>query len=110
MVTIKKIRREINTFPEEWMDIIENPKFKKRYHDLEVEPGLKASKIPSGFASDHIAAEYLKLKSFTATMSISDNDFFSEDIEDQIVSGLLVLKPMISYLNRGILDNEKVIL
>ena len=106
MTTIKKIRREINAFPEEWISIMQEPLFKKNYNDLDVEPGLKTKKIPPGFEAEHLAAEYLKFKSFTASMPMPDQDFFRDDIADLIASELLLLKPMISYLNRGIMDNE----
>jgi uncharacterized protein (TIGR02453 family) len=110
MQIVKKIRREIHDFPEEWLSIVHDPEIKKFYTDLDIASGLKTKKIPPGFSPDHMAAEYLKLKSFTATVPIDDKDFFRNDIVDFTVSRLRSLKPMISYLNRGILDEEGGIL
>lgn len=104
---LKKIRKEIHYFPEEWLSVIRNPDFIKRFNTLDVESGAKLSRPPKGFDPENPALEWLKLKSFTATFPISDDLLCSEKALPMILDAWKSLMPMLHFLNRGILSDEE---
>lgn len=104
---LKKIRKEIHYFPEEWLSVIRNPDFIKRFNSLDVESGAKLSRPPKGFDPENPALEWLKLKSFTATFPIADDLLCSEKALPMILDAWKRLMPMLHFLNRGILSDEE---
>ena len=70
---LKKIRHEISASGEEFLAILENENFRNNFRGLSVEQKLQ--RVPAGFEKDHPMAEYLKLKSFTVSHPISDENF-----------------------------------
>lgn len=97
---LKKIRREIAGFYEDLEEIVDGAEFKKIYGALDNENALKTA--PKDYEKDHLAIEFLKLKSFTATAKLSDKDFESKDFVKDTAKKLLVLKPLVEFLNRGL--------
>jgi uncharacterized protein (TIGR02453 family) len=99
-VQLKKIRREIAGFYEDLEEIVENAEFKKIYGKLDTENALKTA--PKDYEKDHVAIEFLKLKSFTATAKLSDKEIESKDFIKNTAKKLLALKPLVDFLNRGL--------
>lgn len=99
-VQLKKIRREIAGFYEDLEEVVENAEFKKIYGKLDTENALKTA--PKDYEKDHPAIEFLKLKSFTATAKLSDKEIESTDFVKNTAKKLLVLKPLVDFLNRGL--------
>lgn len=97
---LKKIRREIAGFYEDLEDIVNDAEFKKIYGALDNENALKTA--PKDYDKEHPAIEFLKLKTFTATAKLSDKDFESKDFVKETAKKLLVLKPLVEFLNRGL--------
>jgi uncharacterized protein (TIGR02453 family) len=99
---LKKIRSEIAGFYEDLEDIVANTDFKKIYGGLERTENNSLKKAPKDYPKDHPAIEFLKLKNFVAVAKISDKEIESKDFIKETSEKLLVLKPLVEFLNRGL--------
>ena len=97
---LKKVRREIDGFHEDLEAIVEEPEFKRIYGDLDRENALKT--MPKGYNKEHPAIEFLKLKSFTATAKLDDKEVLHKDFVKETTKKLLVLKPLVEFINRAL--------
>lgn len=100
--TLKKIRQEVDYNLDEFKTIIENKTFKKIYNALEISKETSLSSAPRGYEKDNPAFEWLKLKSFIATKSLSDKNIMSKDLVGNVAETFKALKPLIDFLNRAI--------
>jgi uncharacterized protein (TIGR02453 family) len=96
---LKEIRLEILDKTEDFKKIIYNKEFKKNFPKLE---GEKLKTIPKGFPKDFEDAEFLKLKSFEVTHSISDDLLFSPSFDDYLVSLIKLAYPYNNFMNNVI--------
>ncbi len=103
---LKKIRKEVAFFYDDFLGVIHDEKFKRTYGDLDRSPGIELTRPPKGFEADDPAIEYLKLKSFTATRPMPDDMLTNPNSVDKVVSMLGDLKPYNDFLNRGLLSDE----
>jgi uncharacterized protein (TIGR02453 family) len=99
---LKKIRREIDGFYEDLEEIVAEPEFKKLYGNLDSDEKNTLKTSPKDYDKDHPAIAFLKLKNFTATAKLSDKEFSSKDFVAETAKKLLVLKPLVEFLNRGL--------
>jgi uncharacterized protein (TIGR02453 family) len=97
---LKKVRTEILYDFEEFKAIVENPTFKASFGTVEVE-GHKTSRVPQGFDATHPSADYLKLKSYIASTSLSDIDLTKADLVETIIAGLSQTIPLVHFINRA---------
>jgi uncharacterized protein (TIGR02453 family) len=103
---LKKIRKEIEFFYSDLNAILNTKEFKSNYGELTVEEKNKLKRAPKGFDENHEAIEFLKLKSFTASKKIEDKEFLKDGFPKFIASKMIVLKPLIDFINRGIETEE----
>ena len=101
-----KLRKEINYFYQDLEGILSDPNFIKTYGELDVDPGQKLIRPPKGYEAENPAIEFLKLKSFTASRKIPDNMLTSEKLIPFVKESLTTLKPMISFVNRGLMSDD----
>ncbi|NCI51745.1 DUF2461 domain-containing protein [Sediminibacterium roseum] len=101
---LKKIRQEIDYSWEEFEKIIGNKKFRSTYGELERGEGMALSREPKGYEKDNPAIEYIKLKSFVATTSLTDADLTGKDLVKKITAAFETLQPLIRFLNRALED------
>lgn len=99
---LKKVRREIDSFYEDLDKITADADFKKVFGELDSNEQNTLKTSPRDFDKDHPAIEYLKLKSFTATAPISDKELASKNFVAETSKKLLVLKPLVAFLNRAL--------
>lgn len=99
---LKKMRREIDGFYEDLDAIVDDAAFKKIYGELDRDENNSLKTMPKGYAKDHPAIEYLKLKSFTATAKLTDKEVTDKNFVVNTSKKLLVLKPLIEFINRGL--------
>ncbi len=97
---LEKIRTLIANKYGELQKILAEPQFKKMFGDFGSDLVLK--KTPRGFAPEHPAAKYLKLKSFTVWKSLADKEVCSKNFLDQTLERIKILKPLNDFLNRAI--------
>lgn len=99
--SLKALRNEFHQVPEELIEILENPGFKKFY------PGLWDNKLklaPKGFPKDFEHIELLKHKSFVATTNLSDTLLDDEKLLVHLEQAHKQLYPLNRLLNT-ILDD-----
>ena len=64
--------------------------------------GNSLKTMPKGYEKDHPAAEFLKLKCFTATKKLTDKNLKSKDFVASTCDDLIALKPLNEFLNRAL--------
>lgn len=93
---LKKLRQEIYDQAEEFIEILENPVFKKTYGELD---GETLSRVPVGFPSDTPYGYILKHKNFTVGSYKPDSFFEKEDWMDGAIADFKTLQPFNRFLN-----------
>lgn len=99
---LKKLRREIAGFYEDLEDILADKDFKKLYGDLDRSPENSLKTAPKDYPRDHPGIQFLKLKSMTATAKLTDKDLHRDNFIQETAKKLLVLKPLVDFINRGL--------
>jgi len=103
---LKKIRKEIAYFYEDLEEILEDKNFKKEYGSFERTETNSLKTSPKDYEKDHVAIEYLKLKSFTAGQTIDDKLLNDKDFVKKISEKLIVLKPLNEFLTRALTTED----
>jgi len=97
-----KIRQEIDYNLEQFEDLIKDPAFINQYGSLNGGKEISLTRVPKGYEADNAAAEYLKLKSFTATKELKDETIHSPKLVEDCIAACKALQPLIGFLNQGI--------
>lgn len=99
---LKKVRQEIDYNTEEFHKIIKNRSFKRIYGDLYQNDDIKLSTMPKGYAVTHPAIEYLKLKSFIAEASFTNEELLKSSLHKKTLAAFQTLQPLIEFLNNSL--------
>jgi len=102
---LSKVRKEIHYFYHDLVDILNNPLYKKTFGSLDVEDGQKLTRPPKGYEAEDPAIEFLKLKSFTASTPLPDEMLTSDKLVGHIIDTFTILKPLIGFINRGLMSD-----
>lgn len=98
---LTKIRQEIDYTLDEWNNLLSEKNFKRFFPEgLSKENILK--RPPKGYEIDNPAIEYLKLKSFTVSKHLSDEDICSPALKHHLLQVYKSMKPMLKFLQRAI--------
>lgn len=103
---LKKVRQEIDYNFADFKKIIQSKKFKTVYGDLDRSAEYLLSRVPKGYEPDHAAADYLKLKSFVAVVTIKDGDVTAPAYKKQILTAFEALQPLNKFLNEAVSTTE----
>ncbi|WP_235925780.1 DUF2461 domain-containing protein [Pontibacter burrus] len=93
---LKAVRQEIDYSLDEFKRIVEAPDFKKKYGNIE---GEQLKTTPKGYDKDNPAIEYLRFKSWNATMPLPDKIVLSNNFMDVLLQGFKDLKPFNDFLS-----------
>ena len=93
---LKKIRQEIDYNKKALDDILNDTQYLKYFNGLQ---GEKLSRPPQGYTADNEAIEYLKLKSFTSTTPLTDEQINSNNLKDSVTERFKALAPLNRFLN-----------
>lgn len=93
---LKALRNDIDAGMEEFLEILNEPKFKKYYPSL-VGDSLKT--LPKGFPKDYPHPGIIKMKEFLISKSLDDDFFNSENWTSNIIKYLETAKPFNDFLN-----------
>ncbi|AZI31784.1 DUF2461 domain-containing protein [Kaistella carnis] len=93
---LKEIRKEIAASGEDFRKILNHKNFRNNFRGLSVEHKLQ--RVPTGFEKDHPMAEYLKLKSFTVSHPISDEELLDKNAAKNFAKILESIKPLNDFL------------
>jgi len=100
---LKKVRQEIDYNFEEFKGILNNKKFKAVYtKGLSRDGDLSLSRPPKGYDENNPAIEYIKLKSFIAMTSLTDEQLADKKFVTTVVKAFEALHPMIVFLNNAL--------
>ncbi|WP_316832648.1 DUF2461 domain-containing protein [Pedobacter aquatilis] len=96
---VKLIRQEIDYNIDEFKEIIEEKDFKKNFK-LGTAGALKNA--PKGYDPADPNIEYLKLKSFEASMALADEEFFKPTLVNKLISSFKTISPLVAFLRNAI--------
>lgn len=99
---LKKIRQEIDYSFHDLQKILSNKKFKSTFGELEKGEGAVLSRPPKGYEADNEAIEYLKLKSFIASVPLPDGLLSDKKLLATIGKNFEIMHPLIQFLNRAL--------
>jgi len=97
---LKAIRNEIYHHVDEFIEILNEPGFKKHFGELD--PIEKLKTAPKGFPKDFEQIDLLNHKHYTASKPLSDELVTSESLTDEILGAFEALYPMNYFLNEAI--------
>ena len=98
--TLNKIRQEIDYNGKVLTKIMSDKKFKKDFAKFWDEDKLK--RAPKGYAEDHPYIDWLKLKSFITTRSLTDKEVKDKKFLKQSAGLAKSLKPLNDFLSEAI--------
>lgn len=99
---LKNVRQEIDYNWGEFQSILKEKNFKKTYADLYMGEGMSLSTIPKGYEKDNPAAKYLKLKSFIAETSVTDEELVKGTLHKKTLTAFEALQPFLNFINTAI--------
>jgi uncharacterized protein (TIGR02453 family) len=97
---LTKIRQEIDYNFKDFAKVVNDKNFKKVFGKLSDED--KLSTTPKGYAKDHQAIEFLKLKSFIVVADLKDADVLGKNFTKTAVTICKTMKPLLDFLQRSI--------
>jgi uncharacterized protein (TIGR02453 family) len=101
---IKKVRQEIDYNWSAFKSILENKTFKKIFGDLSREEGMSLIREPKGYEKDNPAIDYIKLKNFIVSVSVSDEELTDKKLIKKIITCFAAMQPLLRFLNRAMED------
>ena len=99
---LKNVRQEIDYNWEEFSSILKEKNFKKNFGDLYRGEDQRLSTMPKGYEKDNPAADYLKLKSFIAETSISDEELTRASLHKKTLAVFQSIQPLLQFLHRPV--------
>ena len=91
------VRREILANYDEVEDIFANPLTSKHFQDFDTDQMLK--KVPLGFPTDFVHADWLKRKAYTFSTPLTDEEVCAPDFLEKVVEISRAAKPINDFLN-----------
>lgn len=101
---LKAVRQAIYDNIEEYVSIVEDPKFKK-YFPIVGEDFLKTA--PKGFPKDFKYVDYLKCKEYVCSYHVPDELFSAPDFLDEVDKSFRQFKRFSDFINYTIDDFEE---
>ena len=101
---VKKIRQEIDYNWDEFKKIISAKKFVTVFGDVTKSAEFSLVRPPKGYDENNPAIDYIKLKSWIASTALQDVELADKNLSKKIVSVFEAMKPLIDFLNRGIVE------
>jgi uncharacterized protein (TIGR02453 family) len=96
---LKKIRQAIATRGEEFLSIVDDRKFKKRFAPFD---WSKLQRVPKGYDENHPMAEWLKFKQFFVGISLPESKCYSESLLDETAKICEEASPLVRFLNKSL--------
>lgn len=95
--TLKKVRKEISLYGDDFIKILNNKDFKKFFPELDQADKLK--KVPQGFEKEDPMGEFLKLKSFIVVYNLKDEEILDKNAVQNMTEIFKLMKPFNDFLN-----------
>ena len=98
-IQLKKLRQAIADRPKEFLSIVSDDTFARKFKTLE---GEKLQRVPAGFPKDHMMAEWLKYKSFYTGVEWAEKECYTEKFVDKVIRLYRDLLPLVRFLNAAL--------
>ena len=98
---LKRIRKAIAGQSEEFLGILGDRRFKRRFGKLE---GNKLQRIPKGYDESHPMADWLKLKQFFVGVSLPESSCYKPSLVGTIAAISKEAAPLVKFLNRAVMQ------
>lgn len=95
MPLLTQLRHEVEDNIEEFLSILNDKEFKKRYKLT----GDSLKSMPKGFDKNVPYGEYIKMKEYLVSMPVDDKYFESGDWVEQVANDFKFMKPFNDFLN-----------
>lgn len=76
--------------------------FRRTFGALDEDPGTMLTRLPRGYGPDTPAAQWLRYKSFTATVRLTDEQATAADLVDRFAESCRILLPLMRWLNAAL--------
>ncbi|MCZ4245227.1 DUF2461 domain-containing protein [Pedobacter punctiformis] len=96
---VKLIRQEIDYNIGDFKEIINNSDFKKNF---KLGSGGALKNAPKGYDPADPNIEFLKLKSFEASMQLNDVEFFKPALVNKLISSFKTVQPLVAFLRNAV--------
>ncbi|HTX17081.1 MAG TPA: DUF2461 domain-containing protein [Bacteroidota bacterium] len=96
---LKGIRRAIAARPDQFLSILNNPRFKKLFGKLE---GETLQRVPKGYEPDHKMAEWLKFKQFFVGVELPESKCLKEKFASDAATIFETATPLVRFLNEAV--------
>ncbi len=97
---LAKIRQEVDYNFKNFKKIINTKKFKETFGSIDTKDTLQ--RPPKGYDDENPAIDFLKLKSFVVTKTLTDTELQSKDLVKNIADIFKTAKPMTDFLNEAL--------
>jgi uncharacterized protein (TIGR02453 family) len=96
---LKSIRRAISNNPDEFLEIVNNPRLKRMFGKL---TGDKLQRTPFGYDPESPMAEWLRFKQFFVGKSFSVRICLSPGFVNEVARAFEIATPFVRFLNRAL--------
>jgi uncharacterized protein (TIGR02453 family) len=96
MPWLTSIRNNIDEKGETFLKILNDSRFRAVFGEIE---GEKLKGAPKGFSRDNRYIDLLRMKSYLASIIISDKDVLNGDFFDFTIKACKAMKPLNDFLN-----------
>ncbi len=96
---LKAIRNEIDYNGDVLNQILNSPEFSSTFNALD---DVRLTRPPKSFSPQHPSVELLKYKSFTVSLSVTNQTVLSPDFLDETAKICNLIFPLNQYLNRAL--------
>ncbi|HYD53269.1 MAG TPA: DUF2461 domain-containing protein [Gemmatimonadaceae bacterium] len=96
------VREAIAERPEAWRRLLDAPAFRAATAGLDREEGTVLARVPRPYPADHPAAEWLRFRSFTATVAFDDAEVLGPAFADRLEGAYRALLPLARWLNAAL--------
>lgn len=100
---LKKIRQEIDYNFKDWHNILQKSSFKKKITNG-IDNSNSLVRPPKGYEDDNAAIEFLKLKSFVVSRSLSNEEITSKAFLKELAATFKEAKPVVDFINIALED------
>jgi uncharacterized protein (TIGR02453 family) len=99
-----KLRQEIDYNWPAFQKLMADKKFKAGFGDLRRTKEELLTRPPKGYDNENPAIDYLRLKSFVAYKSVTDEDLVSGDLVKKVTDGFGLLRPVVDFIAEALAD------
>ena len=96
---LKKIRKAIAEYGDEFLSIVESRRFKKRFAPFD---WSKLQRVPKGYDENHPMSDWLKFKQFFVGVSLPESSCYRESLIDEVAGVCEEAAPLVRFLNKNL--------